>query len=177
MLRPLQSGDEGDLFAVYADPAVMRYWSTPPWTDIEQARAMVATDATAMPSGEHLRLGLVEPASGHLLGSCTLFNFSRSNRRAEIGYALARSAWGRGLMHEALSALVAHGFGPLGLHRIEADIDPRNLASARSLERLGFRLEGVLRERWIVNGEVSDTGYYGLLQREWLAGEERGVPR
>ena len=51
---------------------------------------------------------------------------------------------------------------------MEADIDPRNHASARSLERLGFTREGLLRERWIVKGEVSDTALYGLLQREWI---------
>ena len=52
---------------------------------------------------------------------------------------------------------------------MEADVDPRNRASVRSLERLGFIKEGHLRERWIVEGEVSDTILYGLLRREWLA--------
>jgi RimJ/RimL family protein N-acetyltransferase len=70
-------------------------------------------------------------------------------------------------MHEVLCAYVDHLFGPLQLHRLEADIDPRNLASARSLERLGFQKEGHLRERWIVEGEVSDTALYGLLATEW----------
>ncbi|MDO9353805.1 MAG: GNAT family protein, partial [Solirubrobacteraceae bacterium] len=90
-------------------------------------------------------------------------------RRAELGYALARQAWGGGYMHEALQALVAHAFEALQLHRLEADIDPRNAASARSLERLGFVREGLLRERWIVDGEVSDSALYGLLAPEWRA--------
>ena len=55
----------------------------------------------------------------------------------------------------------------MALNRVEADIDPRNEASARTLERLGFRREGLLRERWIVGDEVSDTALYGLLQRDW----------
>ena len=50
---------------------------------------------------------------------------------------------------------------------VEADIDPGNRASARTLERLGFRREGLLRERWIVNGEISDSALYGLLRRDW----------
>ena len=54
-------------------------------------------------------------------------------------------------------------------NRLEADIDPRNVASARSLVRLGFRQEGHLRERWVVNGEVSDTDLYGLLRIDWAA--------
>jgi RimJ/RimL family protein N-acetyltransferase len=71
-------------------------------------------------------------------------------------------------MHEALTALVEYAFTTLDLQRLEADIDPRNAASARTLERLGFQKEGHLRERWIVNGEISDTWWYGLLRREWL---------
>jgi RimJ/RimL family protein N-acetyltransferase len=70
-------------------------------------------------------------------------------------------------MHEALTALLEFAFGDLDLNRVEADIDPRNVASARSLERLGFHKEGHLRERWIVDGEVSDSSLYGLLRSEW----------
>ncbi len=74
-------------------------------------------------------------------------------------------------MDEALRALLGHGFAELGLNRVEADIDPRNAASARSLERLGFKKEGHLRERWIVGDEVSDTATYGLLKSEWVPGQ------
>jgi RimJ/RimL family protein N-acetyltransferase len=55
------------------------------------------------------------------------------------------------------------------MRRLEAQIDPRNTASAKVLERLGFRQEGFLRERWILRGEVSDGGIYGLLAAEWTA--------
>lgn len=97
---------------------------------------------------------------------CTLFAFSAQCRRAEVGYALASQCWGCGYMDEALRALLGYGFGELGLNRVEADIDPRNKASARSLERLGFVKEGHLRERWVVGDEVSDTALYGLLARD-----------
>lgn len=58
---------------------------------------------------------------------------------------------------------------PDRLNRIEADIDPRNLGSAASLECLGFVREGHLRERWVVDGEVSDSWLHGLLRRDWKA--------
>jgi RimJ/RimL family protein N-acetyltransferase len=81
-------------------------------------------------------------------------------------------------MNEALLSLLEFGFSQLALNRVEADIDPRNLASARSLERLGFKKEGHLRERWIVDGEVSDTALYGLLLREWRSQKRHvGVTR
>ena len=70
-------------------------------------------------------------------------------------------------MNEALQTLVAYAFTTLNLNRLEADIDPRNTASAKTLERLGFQQEGYLRERWIVGDEISDTAFYGLLRREW----------
>ena len=72
-------------------------------------------------------------------------------------------------MQEALQALLAFAFTDLDLHRLEADIDPRNAASKAALVRLGFQEEGLLRERWIVGDEVSDSALYGLLQRDWVA--------
>ena len=104
-----------------------------------------------------------------MLGQVSLFNFSEQSGRADIGYGLAREHWGRGFMNEALIAVVDFAFGPLGLRRLEADIDPRNQASLRALERIGFVREGLLRERWQVGDEISDTAFMGLLAREWHA--------
>lgn len=169
-LRSLVPSDAASVYAVFSDAAVMRYWSTAPWTAESTAHELIATDQRAHIDGTYVRLGIEVRATGALIGTCTLFDFVPQCRRAEIGYALAHAAWGNGYMHEALVALVAFGFRDLDLNRIEADIDPRNEASARSLERLGFVKEGHLRERWIVEGEVSDSGLYGLLRREWRLG-------
>lgn len=168
-LRPLAAPDAESLFAIFSDPEVMRYWSTPPWTTMAQAQAFIERDHAGLESGEHLRLGIERTADGALLGQCTLFGISRGCRRAEMGYCLGRPHWGQGHVHEALCALLDYGFGPLELNRVEADIDPRNAASAKVLERLGFLKEGHLRERWIVAGEVSDSALYGLLRRDWRA--------
>lgn len=146
-LRPLRPDDATALFEMMSDAAVMRYWSTPPWTALQRAHDMIDRGQAAMASGEFLRLGLEVEATGALIGQCTLFNLSAGCRRAEIGYGLRASAWGQGHMHEALQALINYGFTEMQLNRIEADIDPRNLASARSLQRLRFSMEGHLRER------------------------------
>lgn len=168
-LRPLSDADVPALFAIFSHPEVMRYWSWPPYTTLDQARTMVQNIQEGYRSGEFLQLGIERRSDAVLLGTCTLFSFSATSRRAEIGYALGRPYWGAGYMHEALTALVDYAFGALDLHRLEADIDPRNTASARTLVRLGFRYEGLGRERWIVEGEISDTAWYGLLAREWRA--------
>lgn len=77
-------------------------------------------------------------------------------------------------MHEALQALFNYAFGVLDKHRIEADVDPRNTASIRTLERLGFQREGYLRERWHVNGEIQDALFYGLLRPNWQTATTSG---
>jgi [ribosomal protein S5]-alanine N-acetyltransferase len=168
-LRPLAESDANRLFAIFSDPRVMRYWSSAPWSSIDAAHEMIARDTAALAAGQHLRLGMETVADGCLIGHCSLFNFNAQCQRCDIGYGMAFDAWGHGYMHEALTALLSYGFAELALNRVEADIDPRNVASAKTLERLGFQHEGFLRERWVVDGEVSDSGIYGLLRRDWLA--------
>lgn len=169
-LRPLKQSDAGDLFAIHSDAQVMRYSSMVPWASVDQAHALIERDIRGMPEGKYLCLGIVPRSEGRVVGTCTLFDIVLSSRRAEVGFALGSFAWGRGYMHEALSGLLAYCFTDLGLNRIEADIDPRNGASAKTLRRQGFKQEGLLRERWIVGGEVSDTAMYGLLRAEWESG-------
>jgi RimJ/RimL family protein N-acetyltransferase len=155
------------LFAIYADPEAARYLSAPPWTELAQAEASLARALDGMRRGEVLRLGIARADNDQLVGECNLRDFYWQNRRAEIGYALARPHWGQGYLGEALKAFIDYAFEELDLNRIEADIHPANTASAKSLERLGFRQEGLLRERWMVAGEVSDTAFYGLLRSDW----------
>ena len=166
LLRPLVDDDADAIFGLFADPQAMRYWSTPAWTDPAEALRLVARDRAASANGEAIRFGLVERGSAGVIGCCSLHRVDAGNRRAEVGYILRRDRWGLGLMNEALECVLDFAFDTLRLHRLEADIDPRNAASARSLERLGFRREGFMRGRWIVGGEICDSAFYGLLQAD-----------
>src|SRR5206468_5842893 len=97
------------------------------------------------------------------------FSWNKQCARAEIGFSLTRQYRSQGYMGEGLRGFIDYAFSALGMNRLEADIDPRNVGSAKTLERLGFVREGYLRDRWIVAGEVSDTALYGLLRRDWPA--------
>ena len=77
-------------------------------------------------------------------------------------------------MREALGAVLNCAFGPYGLRRLEAEVDPLNQASSRLLEGLGFTREGQLRKRWVDKGAAHDTIIYGLLNDEWHLGP--GIP-
>jgi [ribosomal protein S5]-alanine N-acetyltransferase len=167
-LRVLTYSDAQALFEMFSDTEVMRYWSSPPLTDLSQIHQMLDDIHEDYSNHRALQLGIERQADNLFVGTCVLYHFHFPSRRAELGYALGRPFWGLGYMQEALIAFINYAFETLDLNRLEADIDPRNLASAKTLERLGFQKEGLLRERWIVSGEVSDTGFYGLLRKDWL---------
>lgn len=168
-LRPLTHADVPAIFGLFSDPHVTRYWSRPPMQAPIEARHLVSHVRRGYRTGAAVQLGLELAGTRTVIGTCTLFAFHATSRRAELGYALAHAHWGQGYMHEALARLVAYAFDEIGLHRLEADIDPANAASARTLLRLGFVREGHLRERWIVGDTISDSEIYGLLRHEWLA--------
>ena len=108
-----------------------------------------------------------------MMGTVTLAGRDRDNRRAEIGFILAREFWGRGLATEAVRRALAFAFGEMDLHRVEADVDPANEASLILLERLGFRREGVLRDRWFTFGSWKDSVMLGVLAGDWERAEGR----
>lgn len=166
-LRPILQEDVGDVLAVFGDPEVVRYWSAPPLPDVAAASALISHIHEGFASHNLFQWAISMRGGSQLLGTCTLFNADWPHRRAEIGFALRRDAWGQGLAADALDTLIGFAFSRLGLHRLEADADPRNERSLRSLERQGFRREGYLRERWHLNGEVHDGVFLGLLRNEW----------
>jgi ribosomal-protein-alanine N-acetyltransferase len=169
LLRPLQQSDAATIFALRSNLDVTRYVGYTRWTSIERAYELIEKDILAMSAGEYLRFGLVRLDDASLIGTCLLYDLDTQCRRAEIGYDLLPDMWGQGFIHEALLSLLQFGFTELGLNRVEADVDPDNAGSIKTLERLGFQREGYLRERWIVNGVKFDTVYYGLLLSEWEA--------
>ncbi len=165
-LRPLCTDDAAPLFAMYSDVQFMRYWSFPVMKRFEQVVDYVARRMQGSATDTEI-VWIVELAeTREAIGICSLFNVEMASKRAEIGFGLQRPFWGRGYISEAVRAVVDSAFDVLDMHRIEAEIDPRNGASARVLERLGFVREGLLRERWIVDGRTSDSAFYGLLRSD-----------
>ena len=166
-LRAISAADVDDFYAVYSNPDVMRYWSTPPLANRDAASKLISEILEGIERHDMLKWGIALNSNNKLIGSVTLFHLDFTHHRAEIGYAQGRAYWGQGYMQETLTAVINYAFEVLNLHRIEADVDPRNDASVRTLERLGFQREGYLRERWQVSGEIQDAFFYGLLRPDW----------
>lgn len=166
-LRAARDEDTDRLFQLFSDPTVMRYWSRAPMTEPSEAAGMIVEMGEGFDQREKIGWVITERRGDAAIGTCTLFRFDRRHRRAEIGYALRSDHWGRGLASEAVSLALDWGFRTLGLHRVEADIDPRNMPSRRLLARLGFASEGLLRERFFVGDEATDSEIFGLLANDW----------
>lgn len=165
LLRWMTAEDVPALRAIFSDADVVRFMSVKQLTSEAATLEFLARIHNSFRGGTLYQWG-VELEQG-IVGTCTLSSINREHRRAELGFALARAFWGRGLIRRALPAVVQFAFERLDLHRIEADTDPRNVASMRTLERLGFQREGLLRERYFQFGEVQDAVVFGLLRRDW----------
>ena len=139
----------------------------PPLKSVDDAAALVWSIQEGYQTRQLFQWGVRKRDSGKLVGTCTLLHMDRANRRSELGFALGREHWGQGLAREAVATLIDWSFHKLGLHRLEADVDPRNERSPRLLERLGFQCEGYLRERHHQGTEVQDTVMLGLLEQDW----------
>ncbi|WP_448317283.1 GNAT family N-acetyltransferase [Streptomyces sp. CO7] len=166
-LRAFEETDADDLYTLHSDAHVLRYWDSPPWTDRARADRFLEVCRQMEREGTGTRLAVERASDGAFIGWCTLAGWNPEYRSASLGYCYGEAAWGNGYATEAAGALLRWAFDTLDLHRVQAETDTRNVASARVLEKLGFVREGTLREDCVVNGEVSDSWVFGLLRREW----------
>ena len=163
-LRPVGLEHLGDLMRVNGDDAVTRFVPYKTWTSLEEAQAWLKRMEDIAATGTAYQFVLERKADRRVVGTLLLFKYDEASRRIELGYALGKDAQGQGLMTEAVRAACRHAFDVLGIRRIEAEVNPDNVASCRLLERVGFTLEGRMRQRWTGKGLTYDTSIYGLLE-------------
>jgi RimJ/RimL family protein N-acetyltransferase len=167
LLRPVAPGDLPDLLAVNGDDAVTQFLPYASWQGLEDGQAWLLRMLALHSAGTGQQLVLERQADGRVLGGLLLFKLDAPSARLELGYVLGRAHWGQGLMAEAATAACAHVFGTMGMRRIEAEVNPLNRGSNLLLQRLGFVLEGTLRQRWTAKGASYDTHIYGCLRDDW----------
>ena len=166
LLRNFTESDFDALHAFACDPEVTRYTSFGPNAP-EETRAFLFDAVLQAHSASRreysLAVQLIE--DGSLIGTCGIEN--PNHGQYEIGYVLAKPHWGRGLATELTRALVELAFRELGAQKLWAPVDAKNTASARVLEKAGFRQEGLLRQDRLKWPEGRDTKLFGLLAEEW----------
>ena len=105
--------------------------------------------------------------TGDIIGMISIIRFSQKHRNAEIGYWLGKKYWGTGIAGEALDLLLQYCFVDFKLHRVDAHVMRPNKASARLLEKAGFRLEGTMRQHIRHRGQWMDILWFGILENEY----------
>jgi len=166
-LRQIQPTDAEALFATFSDEETMQFYGHEPHRSLDDMRQSIEQTQARYARREAIRWGITLKGEGQVIGSCSFRHFDPDFRRAETGYELNRAFWGRGIMTEAMSAILTYGFAELGLHRVEAIIDIVNERSKSLLLKLGFTYEGNLRQRYSFRGRFEDEHYFGLLKGEW----------
>ena len=166
-LRRMIPHDAGDMYAYASDPEVSRYMLWEAHRSLRDTENFLRFVQERYSRGDPAGWGIVESESGKFIGTCGLQESWRpEHARAEIGYVLSRERWGRGLMTEAVSAVLDAAFERLGLNRIEARCIGGNDASVRVLEKVGMSYEGTSRSSHFVKGEFRDLHHYAVLREE-----------
>jgi ribosomal-protein-alanine N-acetyltransferase len=166
-LRPLSKDDAPGVFAILGDADVAHGAGVTPLTTIEQANTAIDGYHRNYQNKRSIRWAIVRKDGNTLIGMGSFQRFDIHSRRAEIAYELGKPYWRQGYATEAVSALLHIAFKTMNLHRVEAVVEPGNIASQGLLEKIGFQAEGRLRERFLQDGTFHDDLFFGLLAHEW----------
>ena len=166
-LRPMSMRDAADIYAYSRDPEVARHVLWDAHKSLNESKAYLRFIIRQYKEGTPSSYGIVLNDTGRLVGTIGFMWYSQENSTAEVGYSLARWLWGKGLMTEALAAVLDMAFRELGLHRVEAQHETDNPASGRVMQKCGMRREGTLRGRILNKGRYVDVDLYAILREDW----------
>jgi RimJ/RimL family protein N-acetyltransferase len=167
-LRPLRVADADALYAYLRDPAVTELTSYPV-VSIPMVEAMIERSLSRWAAGELSKWGIALQQDDQLVGTCGFNEWSQVHRWAELAYDLAQAHWGKGLMRQAVAAVLQWAYRQDLVNRVHAFVRIDNRRSWRFLERGGFVREGCLRSYRVCRGEPHDFYVYGLLRSDWEA--------
>ena len=170
ILRALRMDDLHDLYRYASDPSIDQYTPWAHYQSLEEAHEDLTGYVAQYRAGEMGVWGIESRADQRLLGICNFSYWQPRDRRAEVGYTIARDSWGQGLATEAVHALISFGFRRMNLVRIEALCMPDNIASERVLQKVGMQFEGLLRSYQMWRGKPQDLKMYALISTDthWM---------
>ncbi len=173
ILRPFVPEDAEAMYRNWAsDPAVTEFLTWPPHASVEATRLLLADWCPRYAGGDYFEWAIELRELGEAVGSIAAVKLNESVGAAELGYCLGRAWWGRGLMSEALGAVLDYLFDEVGLQRVAACHDARNPRSGRVMEKAGMRLEGTWRQAGRNNRGVCDEVWHAMLRAD-REGKER----
>lgn len=162
-LRQITEKDVAEIFFLRSDNVVLRYLDKSPSPSPGETLEWIRRINDSERKGESITWGI---AFGEdvLIGTICFWKLAKEHYRAEIGYALHPAMQGKGIMQEALTEVLNYGFKVMGLHSVEANVNPNNSSSIKLLERNGFVKEAHYKENYYFNGAFLDSAIYSLLK-------------
>jgi ribosomal-protein-serine acetyltransferase len=167
-LRLLEERHADAIFAlVDQDREYLREWL--PWVDatlaVDDTRAFIRSTLEQFASNQGFAAGIWK--QGRYIGGIGTHKIDWLHRKVEIGYWIGQSYQGYGIVTEAARALVTHALSELELNRVEIHCAAGNIKSGALAERLGFKLDGIMREGHFLHGKYHDLLIFAVLKRDW----------
>ena len=159
--------DAEDMFEYASDPEVSKYTGWYAHNALEDSKLFLNYVTNSYRNNQVSSWGVVHKVDKKFIGTAGFINWNVEHARAEIGYALARKYWGKGYMTEVVHAIIYFGFSRIMLNRIEARCEIKNIASARVMEKVGMKYEGILRQHMFMKGKYRDLKIYSITKDEF----------
>lgn len=163
VLRKLRESDADEVLYLRSNKELMQYIPRPLQKNREDAKTLIQSNLELIQRNEAINWAITLKEEDKLIGMIGLFNVERENLRCEVGYLLHHNWHGKGVMAEALAAVLDYGFRVLKFHSVTALIDPANIASAKLLEKNNFTKDAYFKENIFYEGRFLDSIIYSLL--------------
>lgn len=161
VLRQITEGDMAEFFILKSDERLLKGYDAKPKT-YEEAYKKLQNDTADILRNECIIWGIALKTDNKLIGSICFWNIDEEKRTAEIGYELMTEHQGKGIMQEAIRAVIGYGFVEMQLQLIEAFPNPANASSVKLLEKGGFVRGEVFHETEPSSGRLLDRVVYTL---------------
>ena len=165
-LRRLKITDVYEILTLRSNPEIMKYIPRPLIKTEVEALEFITTMDTNIDTNKVINWAITTKENDKLIGIIGYYRMKPEDYRAEVGYILSGEYHGQGIITEALQRVVQFGFEEMGLHSIEAVIDPDNFASEKVLLKTNFIKEGHFKEHQFFDGEFFDSVFYSLLNKK-----------
>lgn len=168
ILRKLDLCDAEDYFEFASDPVVSLHTLWDKHETLDETRSYLQEVMAKYESKQAFRWGIIHKPTNKLMGRTGFISWDLQHSRAEIGFAIASEYWNRGMITEATGEIIRYGFERLELNRIEGRCNFNNTGSARVMEKLGMKFEGILREQLKIKGTFTDQKMYSILKSDFF---------
>lgn len=168
LLRKLSLCDADDIFEYAHVPEVTEYVIWNPHNTKQDSIDFVKFTEDQFRQNQEIAWGIELKAEKKIIGTIGLLKWHNLHRCGETGYCISKNYWGKGIVTEALKAVIDFSFRTLNLNRVEAHCEEENIGSWKVMQKAGMTFEGILREKVCIKGKFRSMKVYSILKNEYV---------